>query len=110
MPRKPTSEEKSKPRPKRPRKAASPAEPLAERLGASGAEALAGSERQSGQSRTKKEKQAVALAAQPALDQAEVARLAHSYWLERGGQGGSAEEDWHRAEQALRARAASNQG
>jgi len=105
MPRKPTSEEKSKPRPKRPRKAASPAEPLAERLGASGAEALPDSERQPAQSRVTGE-QAVAVTARPALDQAEVARLAHSYWLERGGQGGSAEEDWHRAEEALRARAA----
>ena len=81
MPRKPTSEEKPKPRLRRPKKASLPAETAA-----------------------------VPVTAQPALDQAEVARLAHSYWLERGGQGGSAEEDWHRAEQALKARAASNQG
>ena len=76
MPRKLTSEEKPKPRPRRPKKASLPAETQA---------------------------------TQPALDQAEVARLAHSYWLERGGQGGSAEDDWHRAEEALRARAAGTQ-
>ena len=110
MPRKPTSEEKPKPRPRRPKKASLPAEPLAGRPGASGAEALIESEPQHGQSRVSGESQAAPGTAQPALDQAEIARLAHSYWLERGGQGGSAEEDWQRAEQALKARAASNQG
>jgi hypothetical protein len=79
MPRKPTSEEKPKPRLRRPKKASLPAEPPV-------------------------------TTSQPALDQAEIARLAHSYWLERGGQGGSAEEDWRRAEQAIKGRAASNQG
>jgi len=34
----------------------------------------------------------------------EIAALAHSYWLERGGQHGSHEEDWFRAEQVLKAR------
>lgn len=81
MPRKATSEEKPKPRPRRPKKASSTAET-----------------------------HAVPVAAQPVLDQAEVARLAHLYWLERDGHGGSAEADWHRAETALKARAASNQG
>ena len=28
----------------------------------------------------------------------EIERLAHSYWLARGCQGGSPEEDWYRAE------------
>jgi hypothetical protein len=32
----------------------------------------------------------------------EIARLAYSYWEARGRQGGSAEEDWFRAEQTLR--------
>jgi Protein of unknown function (DUF2934) len=32
----------------------------------------------------------------------EIARLAYLYWLERGCQNGSAEEDWFRAEQQLR--------
>ena len=32
----------------------------------------------------------------------EIARLAYSYWEVRGGEGGSAEEDWLRAEQELR--------
>jgi hypothetical protein len=44
------------------------------------------------------------------LDQEEVARLAYAYWLERGGQGGSAENDWYRAEQELRARKATSSG
>ena len=81
MPRKATSEEKPKPRARRPKKASLTAE-----------------------------SHAVPVTVQSALDQAEVARLAHLYWLERGGQGGSAEADWHRAEEALKARAASNQG
>jgi hypothetical protein len=81
MPRKPTSEEKPKPRLRRPKKASLPAETVV-----------------------------VPVTAQPALDQAEIARLAHSYWLGRGCKGGSAEEDWHRAEQALKARGASDQG
>ena len=33
-----------------------------------------------------------------------IARLAYSYWEARGYQGGSAEEDWLRAENALTAR------
>jgi len=32
-------------------------------------------------------------------------RLAYSYWESRGCQGGSAEEDWHRAEMEIRSRA-----
>ena len=36
----------------------------------------------------------------------EIAILAYLYWEARGGQGGSAEEDWLRAEQELRVRAA----
>lgn len=40
-------------------------------------------------------------------DSAEIARVAYSYWEARGCQGGSAEEDWLRAEQELRNRAAS---
>ncbi|HWQ52852.1 MAG TPA: DUF2934 domain-containing protein [Bryobacteraceae bacterium] len=34
----------------------------------------------------------------------EIARTAYSYWLERGGQGGSPEDDWLRAERELRSR------
>lgn len=37
-------------------------------------------------------------------DPAETARLAYSYWEARSCQGGSAEEDWLRAEQELRNR------
>ena len=39
---------------------------------------------------------------QPTHD--EIARLAHSYWLKRNADDGSAEDDWHRAEQELRSR------
>lgn len=35
----------------------------------------------------------------------EVARLAHSYWQERGGKHGYHMEDWFRAERELRTRA-----
>jgi hypothetical protein len=35
----------------------------------------------------------------------QIAELAYSYWEARGCQDGSAEEDWYRAEQELRARA-----
>jgi hypothetical protein len=37
--------------------------------------------------------------------ESEIAALAYTYWAERGCQGGSAEEDWARAEKELRARA-----
>lgn len=39
-----------------------------------------------------------------APDFEEIARTAYSYWLERGGQGGSPEDDWLRAERELRSR------
>ena len=45
----------------------------------------------------------------PSLNPAETASLAYSYWEERGGVGGSAEDDWFRAETELRARAASTE-
>jgi hypothetical protein len=35
----------------------------------------------------------------------EIARLAHKYWAERGGQHGHDAEDWLRAEQELRGKA-----
>lgn len=65
---------------------------------------------------TKPSEPVVALPAQPPVVEAietgdipelktdEIARLAHSYWEARGCQGGSADEDWLRAEQELRAR------
>jgi hypothetical protein len=36
--------------------------------------------------------------------QEEISRLAYSYWEARGGQGGSAWEDWFRAEEELKRR------
>jgi hypothetical protein len=43
---------------------------------------------------------APAATAQPTRD--EIARLAEKFWMERGQQDGSAEQDWLRAEQELR--------
>jgi hypothetical protein len=46
---------------------------------------------------------------QPALNaptQEQIACLAYSYWVERGCQGGSPEEDWLRAERELAAESA----
>jgi hypothetical protein len=40
----------------------------------------------------------------------EIARSAYTYWEARGGQGGSAEEDWYRAERELRGRSGSGRG
>ena len=40
----------------------------------------------------------------PALKTEEIAFLAYSYWEARGCQDGSADEDWLRAEEELRAR------
>lgn len=38
------------------------------------------------------------------ISQEEVARLAHTYWQQRGGKHGHHVEDWFRAEQELRTR------
>jgi hypothetical protein len=43
---------------------------------------------------------AAGAAPNPTFD--DIAQLAYSYWEARGYQGGSSEEDWLRAEQALR--------
>jgi len=53
---------------------------------------------------------ATPVVAAPAVDQPSqetIAALAYSYWLARNCEGGSAEEDWFRAEQELRAASAS---
>ncbi|MGE5488127.1 MAG: DUF2934 domain-containing protein [bacterium] len=42
----------------------------------------------------------------PVAEREEIARLAYAYYEARGGKGGSAEEDWFRAEQELRRRRA----
>jgi len=41
-------------------------------------------------------------AVEPVIDREEIARLAYSYWEARGFSGGSAEEDWCRAEAELK--------
>jgi hypothetical protein len=38
------------------------------------------------------------------VDSSEIARMAHALWEARGGQDGSPEDDWIRAERELRAR------
>ena len=43
--------------------------------------------------------------AQYAPSHEEIAALAYTYWLERGRQGGSPEQDWQRAERELRGQA-----
>lgn len=43
--------------------------------------------------------------AAPPVPKEEVARLAHRFWAERGGQHGHDMDDWFRAEQELRGRA-----
>ena len=40
--------------------------------------------------------------ASEAIDRQAIARLAYSYWVARGYNGGSAEEDWLRAEREIR--------
>lgn len=39
------------------------------------------------------------------VSQEEIARLAHQYWAERGGDHGQHEDDWFRAEQELMGKA-----
>lgn len=41
---------------------------------------------------------------EPISEHEEIAKLAYSFYLERGGQNGSAEEDWVRAEQEFQRR------
>jgi len=44
------------------------------------------------------------LAVPAPISHADIASLAYSYWAERGYQGGSAEEDWFRAQKHLSSR------
>ena len=48
------------------------------------------------------EAEAQDIQAQPGPSHEEISRLAYSFWEGRGGAGGSAEEDWFRAESELR--------
>lgn len=48
--------------------------------------------------------QADAVVSDRELSREDIARLAYALWEARGGQGGSPEEDWLRAEQELRRR------
>jgi hypothetical protein len=50
---------------------------------------------------------ALSAAGSPSEDEGEeIERLAYSYWEARGGEGGSPEEDWFRAEAEVRRRRA----
>ena len=49
-------------------------------------------------------------AAELALDQEAIARLAYFYWEERGCQNDSPDEDWFKAEAELRSRLAAAAG
>jgi hypothetical protein len=40
----------------------------------------------------------------PEVTQEDIARLAYALWEQRGGQGGSPEDDWYRAERQLQGR------
>jgi hypothetical protein len=57
---------------------------------------------------------AVASAGGPAVytrsEQDEIAHLAYGYWLQRGGKGGTPEEDWLRAEKELRQHQSASHG
>jgi hypothetical protein len=46
----------------------------------------------------------------PAIEHEEISRLAYSYWEARGFSGGSAEEDWYRAEEELKKPAMKSSG
>jgi Protein of unknown function (DUF2934) len=48
------------------------------------------------------ESHAISALSAPAPAHDEIARLAYALWEARGDGGGSAEEDWHNAERALR--------
>jgi hypothetical protein len=55
--------------------------------------------------KSEKETPAAASTSERKLSHEEISALAHSYWLARGCQGGSPEEDWRRAEEELRLQA-----
>jgi hypothetical protein len=77
-----------------------PAEPKARRTVAKKATAV------THKHTTKKTLAPVAEVPVPAVKEVEIAQLAYSYWESRGCQNGSSQEDWLRAEQELKARAA----
>jgi hypothetical protein len=56
--------------------------------------------------RTRRETHQAPAVAPPVPSHEEIARLAYSYWEARGGQHGSPQEDWYRAESELLKRAA----
>ncbi len=52
-----------------------------------------------------KKKTSTAKATPISVSREEIAMLAHRFWIERGGQHGSHEDDWVRAERELRGKA-----
>jgi len=57
--------------------------------------------RESTRSKSKETTESAASSADTAPARDEVSRLAYLYWEARGGTGGSAEDDWYRAEQEI---------
>jgi hypothetical protein len=55
-------------------------------------------------SKPKKTPESTAVASHKTHSTEEIARLAYAFWEARGGIGGSAEDDWYRAEQEIRMR------
>jgi Protein of unknown function (DUF2934) len=60
--------------------------------------------RETARSKPKKSAEAVVFAADEVPIRDDIAQLAYSLWEARGRTGGSAEEDWYRAEQEILAR------
>jgi hypothetical protein len=57
--------------------------------------------RESTRSKSKETTESAASSADTALARDEISRLAYLHWEARGGIGGSAEDDWYRAEQEI---------
>jgi Protein of unknown function (DUF2934) len=55
-------------------------------------------------SKPKKAPDSVAVSSDKTVATEDIAKLAYALWEARGGNGGSAEDDWYRAEQEIRAR------
>jgi len=57
--------------------------------------------RESTRSKPKETTESAAASAEAVPARDEISRLAYFYWEARGGKGGSAEDDWYRAEQEI---------
>jgi len=55
-------------------------------------------------SKPNKSRDSAAISSDKTVAMEDIAKLAYALWEARGGNGGSAEDDWYRAEQEIRAR------